>query len=103
MRAVSSAGEDPPRRLHPVEPGHADVHQHGGRPEARGRLDRLDPVAGLGHDFDVLLAREQHAKACPNHRLVVGDEYADAHARLPLTGRRALRMKPPAREGPALI
>jgi hypothetical protein len=37
------------------------------------------PVARLGDDFDVGLAGEQHAEACADHRLVVGDEDADAH------------------------
>ena len=38
-------------------------------------------VAGLGDDLDVLLAGEEHAEAGADHRLVVGDEDADAHAR----------------------
>ena len=82
-------GEDAPGRLEAVELGHADVHQHDGRVEARRLVDRLEPVARLGHHLDVLLAGEQHAKAGAHHRLVVGDEHADAHGRLPQRKARA--------------
>ena len=75
-------GEDAPRRLEAVELGHADVHQHDGRVEARRLVDGLEAVARLGDDLDVLLAGEQHAEAGANHRLVVGDEDADRHRRL---------------------
>ena len=69
--------EDAPGRLDAVELGHADVHQDDGRLEARRLVDRLEPVARLGHDLDVVLAGEQHAEAGAHHRLVVGDEDAD--------------------------
>ena len=84
------------RRLEPVELGHADVHQDDVRTEAVGLLYRLEPVARLGHDVDVLLAGEQHAKAGANHRLVVGDEHTDRHGPSPPTGRRVLSTKPPS-------
>src|SRR3546814_13120366 len=35
-------GEDPPRRLEPVELRHADVHEHDRRVEARRLVDRLE-------------------------------------------------------------
>jgi hypothetical protein len=70
---------DPPGGLESVELGHADVHQHDGGSEAGRLADGLDPVARLGDDLDVGLAGEQHAEACADHRLVVGDEDADAH------------------------
>ena len=72
--------------------------------KAVGLLDGLEPVARLGDDVDVLLAREQHAEAGANHRLVVGDEHADRH-RAPrrATGRRVLSTKPPSSDVPALI
>ena len=95
--------EDAPRRLEPVELGHADVHQDDVRMEAVGLLYCLQPVAGLGHDVDVLLAREQHAKAGADHRLVVGDEHTDRHGPSPATGRRVLSTKPPSVDLPALI
>ena len=79
IRGRLVGGEDSPGRLEPVELGHADVHQHDGGVEARGLVDGLDPVARLGDDLDVRLAGEQHAEACADHRLVVGDEDADAH------------------------
>jgi hypothetical protein len=47
--------------------------------KASGLVDRLETVARLGNDFDVGLAGEQHPEACADHRLVVGDEDADAH------------------------
>ena len=52
--------------------------------EPRRLVDRLEPVARLGHDLDVLLAGEQHPEAGAHHRLVVGDEDADRHGRSPL-------------------
>ena len=79
IRAPRVGREDAPRRLEPVELGHADVHQDDGRVEARRLVDRLEPVARLGDDVDVLFAREQHAEAGADHRLVVGDEHADRH------------------------
>jgi hypothetical protein len=96
-------GEDALRRLEPIQIGHPDVHEHDVRMEARRLLDRLEPVARLGHDLHVLLARKQHAKARPHHRLVVGHEHADAHSLYPSVGRRALRTKPPSGAAPAFI
>ena len=96
-------GNDPPRRLEPVELGHADVHQHDRGPEAGGLLDRFQSVARLGDDLDVLLAGEQHAEAGADHRLVVDDEHADRHQSSPPSGRRVLRMKPLPFTVPALI
>ena len=66
-------------------------------------LDGLEPVARLGDDLDVRLVGEQHAEAGADHRLVVGDEHADAHRSPPSTGRRALRTKPPPVRLPAVI
>jgi hydrogenase maturation protein HypF len=88
-------GEDAPRRLEPVELRHADVHQDHGGPEARGLVDRLEPVRRLRHDLDVVLAAEQHPEARADHRLVVDDEDADAHAGPPPSGSRVLSTKPP--------
>ena len=96
-------GEDPPRRLEPVELRHADVHQHDRRSEAGRLVDGLEPVGRLGHDFDLGIAREQHAEACSDHRLVVCDEDADAHRWWRSTGSRALRTKPPSGAVPAVI
>ena len=88
-RAAAVGGEDPPGRLEPVELGHADVHQDDGRVEAGRLVDRLEPVRRLGDDLDVLLPGEQQAKAGAHHRLVVGDEDADAHDPSRSSGRRA--------------
>ena len=99
---VGVGREDAPRRLEPVELGHADVHQHDRGMEARGLADRVEPVAGLGHHLDVLLSRQQHAKAGADHGLVVDHEDPD-HARSPPTGRRARSTKPPRLPAPAVI
>ena len=102
IRAVSSAARMRRVACEPVELGHADVHQDDGGVEARRLVHRLEPVARLGDYFDVLLAREQHAKAGADHRLVVGDEDADRHDSS-LSGRRVLRTKPPPVAVPAVI
>ncbi len=95
--------ENAPGRLKAVELGHADVHQDDARMETRGLVDGFEPVARLGHDFDVLLAGEQHAKAGADHRLVVGDEHTDRHRSSWASGRRVLRTKPPSVAVPAVI
>ncbi len=87
----------------PVELGHADVHQHDRRVEARGLLDGFDAVAGFGDDVDVGLAGEQQAEAGADHRLVVGDEHADRHAPYPRSGRLVVSRKPPPFAVPAVI
>ena len=96
IRARRVGGEDSPRRLEAVELRHADVHQDDGRVEAGGLVDRLEPVARFGDDFDVVFVGEEHAEAGADHRLVVGDEDADAHRPCPSSGRRVLRTKPPS-------
>ena len=87
----------------PVELGHPDVHQDDVRVEPSGLVHRFEPVARLGDDLDVLLAREQHAEAGADHRLVVGDEDPDRHRPLLSSGRRVLSTKPPPLADPALI
>ena len=47
-------------------------------------------VARFRHDLDVLLAGEQHPQASADHRLVVGDEHADAPSRRRVGDRRQL-------------
>ena len=39
--------------------------------------DRLPPVCGLADHLDVRLRVEDHAKAAPDERLVVGEQDAD--------------------------
>ncbi len=60
-------GEDSPRRLEPVELGHADIHQDDGWIEACRLVDRLESVARLGYHLDVVLAGEQHPEAGADH------------------------------------
>ena len=40
-------------------------------------VDRLDPVGGLAHDFDVGLLGEHEVQAAPEQRVVVDDDDAD--------------------------
>ena len=54
IRAAGVGGEDAAGGLEAVELWHADVHQDDRRVEARGLGDRLEPVARLGDDLDVL-------------------------------------------------
>ncbi len=103
MRAAGSAARMRRVACEAVELGHADVHQHDGRVEARGLLDRLEAVAGLGDHVDVGLAGEQQAEAGADHRLVVGDEHADAHDAVPVSGRVVVSRKPPPLAVAALI
>ena len=70
---------------------------------AVGLLDRLEPVARLGHDLDAVLAAEEHAESGAHHRLVVGDQHPDRHAPFSLIGRRASRTNPPSGAAPADI
>jgi hypothetical protein len=95
--------QDAPGRLEAVDLGHPDVHQHYRRVEPLGHGDSLTTVARFRHHLDVLLAGEQHPKARSDHRLVVGDEHADAHGRRRVSDRRARRKKPPPACGPAVI
>ena len=68
-RTSSGSGSAPCRRrrgcaasLRDRRARHADVHQHDGRCEARSLVDRLEPVARLGDDFDVGLAESSMRK-----------------------------------------
>ncbi|CAM5628218.1 hypothetical protein SGRIM128S_01002 [Streptomyces griseomycini] len=66
-------------RLHPVELGHADVHQHhvdGGGPQ---HLQGLDAVARLRHDLHVRLGGEHHPEPGAQQHLVVDEHRADRH------------------------
>ena len=103
IRALGIGLEDAPGRLEPVHLGHADVHQDYPRIEPGGLVHGLAAVARLGHDLDVLLAREQHPEAGADHRLVVGDEDPDGHRPSLSSGRRVLSTKPPPLADPALI
>ena len=69
--------DQPPAGLHPVQPGHPDVHEHHVGPEPAGLLDGLEPVGGLPDDLEVVLGLEDQAQAPAHHRFVVGEEQAD--------------------------
>ena len=69
--------DQPPARLHPVQPGHADVHEHHVGTEPAGLLDGLEAVGSLPDDLEVLLGLEHQAQAPAHHRFVVGEQQAD--------------------------
>ena len=96
-------GQDTSSRLETVDLGHPDVHQHDRRVEPLGHGDSLTTVARFRHDLDVLFAGEQHPEARTDHRLIVGDEHADAHNRRRVSDRRARRRKPPSARAPTVI
>jgi hypothetical protein len=86
---------DAGRRLHPVKPWHAPVHQHHIRPQCRRLLDPLGAVGGFPDDLDagVLQQRAQD----PTHGRRVIDQQHPRHPRgLPA----GLRL---AGRGPALV
>jgi hypothetical protein len=62
-------------------------HQRDVGPQAPDGVDRLCAVAGLAHDLHVGLLLEHEPEAAAHHRLVVGDDHAQAHARASSSGR----------------
>ena len=68
----------PPRRLDAVHARHADVHQHDVGRVGLGGRDRLLAGARLGHDLDRAGRLEHRLEAGAHHRLVVGDDDAQA-------------------------
>jgi hypothetical protein len=69
--------QDASGRFEAVELGHADIHRDDGGMNTRSLVDRLETVACLGDDLDVVFAGQQHAEAGSNHRLVIRDKQAD--------------------------
>lgn len=65
---------DPSSCCDAVEFGHADVHEYDVRPQRAGKVYRLVPIGSLAHDLQVVLGREDHAKASADELLVVGKE-----------------------------
>jgi hypothetical protein len=90
---------DPTRRLDPVEPGHADVHEHDVGSMALGPVDRLVAVVGLADHLEVVLGVDECPEAGAHEGLIVREQDAD-HARSP-SGSRARTRKPPSSRGPA--
>ena len=87
-RALRVGGEDQhlglgqllaeqPRRLEPVHPGHADVHDHDVRLASERQLDRALPVGCLAHDPDVRSAREREPEPFAHDFVVVDDQGRD--------------------------
>ena len=75
-------GQQLPRRLDPVDLGHAHVHQDDIRRDAARLLDRLSPVRRLADDLEVGLGLEDHPEAGAHERLVVDDQHAHRSARV---------------------
>ncbi len=98
-------GEQPAGGLDPVELGHADVHQHDVGLQVPGLRDRVEAVGGLADDLQIVLGVEDHAEPGAHERLVVGDQQADAQARLNSRagrGKVARTLQPrPSAAGPA--
>ena len=84
-----AGGQQLARRLDPVHARHPHVHQDDVGPEAPRGLDRLLAVARLTDDLDVVVGPEDERKARADHRLIVGDQDPDTHARSPSSGSRA--------------
>jgi hypothetical protein len=74
-------GADEPRRLQPVEHGHADVHQHDVREHSPGEVHRFAAVRRLAGELHPLLRVDEGGEAAADGGLVIGDEDAD-HAPL---------------------
>src|SRR6266516_7309609 len=91
--------DDPTCRFDTVELGHAEVHEHDVGLEGAGELDRLEAVPGFPHYFNVVLGPQDHAKASPHERLVVGEQDADHSA--VAYGSRARTANPPTVRRPA--
>jgi hypothetical protein len=89
-------GDDPARRLDPVEHRHADVHQHDFGPQAARRLHRVLAVTRLADDRRLGLRLEDLPEADPDERLVVRDQ--DGRHRI---GSRTRTAKPPLGRRPA--
>ena len=71
---VVGVGEDPARRLDPVDVGHLDVHQDDPGPPLPREVDGVPAVLGLAGDRYPGLRVEDRAKAGAHQGLVVGDE-----------------------------
>src|SRR5207253_5516005 len=65
------------RRLEPVHPGHADVHDDDVWPAPFGQGDRRLAVGSLAYDADVRRAREREAQALADDLVVVDDQACD--------------------------
>ena len=73
LRARALTG-DLRRRVDPVDPGHADVHEDDVRLEGAGLREGGGAVGGLAHDLDPVLGVEDHAEPHAHERLVVGED-----------------------------
>jgi hypothetical protein len=70
-----------PGRRHPVDAGHAQVHEDGVGPQLGGQGDGLLAVGGGPDDLDATQQPEQHHQALADDPLVVGDQHPDHHRR----------------------
>ena len=88
QRALAVGGEDQDRRLghllrdllrrlEPVHPRHADVHDHDVGPAPLGERDRACAVRGLADHADVRRAREREAQPFAHDLVVVDDQARD--------------------------
>ena len=70
---------DPGGRLEPTDARHPQVHQHDVRPVLGDTRQRLLAVGGLADDVDAVEVLQDGDHAGAEHRVVVGDQHADAH------------------------
>ena len=89
---------DPAGGLDAVEGGHADVHHDDVGAVSTCCVDRVEPVARLGHDLQVLGRLQERADRLADERLVVSQDDAD-HADIArlATGRVACTTQRPSR------
>ena len=78
---VIGLGEDPPRRLEPVDVGHLDVHQHDVGMASADEVDRVAAVARFADYADARLLLEDRPESGSDQRLVVGDQDRDRAVR----------------------
>lgn len=78
------AGDDPPRRLDPVDAGHADVPQHHIRHGADGLGDGGQTVGRLPGEGEAVLGLQQGEQTALHQVLVVGRQLRDPWLALPV-------------------
>ena len=79
-RAIGSALDDGARRVNPVHPRHAHVHEDNVRLDPLDQIDGGASVLRLPNDFDTLLGLQQHAETESVHLLVIDEDESKSHA-----------------------
>jgi hypothetical protein len=74
--------EDLPGRLHSVEFGHPDIHEHDVRLQRIDKRHGFAAVAGFAHDVDPRVGANDDRDPCPEEFLVVDEQHADRRGRI---------------------